>query len=253
MTASSCRSRTAILPLALLLSILGTLPARPAAAQPPSSFTGGAGLILGFPQGEFRDHVPNLGLGLSGNVGVRVAGSPLVLGLDLGFMIYGHEARTEPFSLTIPDVTVRVTTSNNIFLGHLMMRLQPPEGDVRPYLDGLFGFKYFWTETSIRSLNWSDDQEPLASSTNLDDFALSYGGRMGVAILLWDGTERRRQNGQGVGKVMLDLRLGYLLGSEADYLKKGSIDRLENGTVVFDIDRSHTDFLNFFLGVSFSF
>jgi hypothetical protein len=253
MTGSSCRLRTALHTLALLLMIFGTLPAAPAAAQDTSPFTGGIGLILGFPQGEFRDHVPNIGFGGSGNIGVRVAGSPLVLGLDLGYMIYGHEARTEPFSMTIPDVTVRVSTNNNIFLGHLMARLQPPEGSVRPYLDGLFGFKYFWTETTIRSLDWSDDEDPIASSTNLDDFALSYGGRIGLAIEVYDGTERRRQKGEGIGKVLLDLRLGYLLGSEADYLKKGSIGRLPDGTVTYDIDRSLTDFLNFFLGVSFSF
>jgi hypothetical protein len=253
MTGITLRPWRQVLPATGLCLALLALAPRPAGAQLEAPVSGGVGFLLGFPQGEFRDHVPNLGFGGSGNIGVRVAGSPLVLGLDLGIMIYGHEVRTEPFSLTIPDVTVRVSTSNNIFLGHLMGRLQPPGGNVRPYLDGLFGFKYLWTRTTIRSLDWSDDEDPIASSTNLDDFALSYGGRLGLAVLVWDGSERRQQKGEGFGKVLLDLRLSYLVGSEAEYLKKGSIDRLPDGKVTYDIDRSMTDFLNFFVGVSFSF
>ncbi len=239
-----------LLPALLTLAIFQP---GPALAQEGDKASAGLGLLLGFPQGEFRDQVPNLGIGLGGNFAVRVAGSPLLLGADLGFMIYGHERRREPFSLTIPDVHVLVTTSNNIFLGHLLMRLQPPTGTLRPYLDGLFGFKYFWTETTIRSEDWGDDEDPIASSTNLDDFALSYGGGLGLAVQLYDGTQRRQETGQGVGKVLLDLRLRYLMGSEAEYLKRDSIERQPDGTVVYDITRSQTDFLNFYLGVSIAF
>ena len=47
-----------------------------------------------------------------------------MIGADLAFMIYGSETRQEPFSLTIPDVTVEVETSNNIVLLHALARLQ---------------------------------------------------------------------------------------------------------------------------------
>lgn len=56
------------------------------------------GLLLGFPQGEFRDHVPNLGIGISGMAGIRIPNSPVFVGADLGFLIYGHEQRREMFS-----------------------------------------------------------------------------------------------------------------------------------------------------------
>ena len=56
------------------------------------------GLLLGFPQGEFRDHVPNLGIGISGMAGIRIPNSPVFIGGDLGFLIYGHEQRREMFS-----------------------------------------------------------------------------------------------------------------------------------------------------------
>ncbi len=40
-------------------------------------------LLLGFPQGEFRDHVPNLGIGISGMAGIRIPNSPVLIGADL--------------------------------------------------------------------------------------------------------------------------------------------------------------------------
>ena len=221
----------------------------PAIAQNRSTFDVGIGLAIGIPQGDFRINVPELGWGGEGHFGVRLAG-PLIIGGDLGFMIYGSERRKEPFSLTIPDVTVDVITSNNIFLGHLLLRLQPETGSTRPYIDGLVGFKYFWTSTRIEDEN--DPSEPIASSTNLDDIAFSYGAGFGVAIQLVDGTEKRRETGEGPLGIYLDLRVRYLLGSEADYLKKGSIQRV--GTqLIYDVKSSKTDFLVPHIGVTVVF
>jgi hypothetical protein len=221
----------------------------PARAQDRSAIDVGIGLAIGIPQGDFKINVPELGWGGEGHFGVRLGG-PLIIGGDLGFMIYGSERRKEPFSLTIPDVTVDVITSNNIFLGHFLMRLQPETGSVRPYIDGLVGFKYFWTETRIEDEN--DPTEPIASSTNLEDMAFSYGAGFGVAIQLVDGTEKRRETGEGPLGIYLDLRVRYLIGSEADYLKKGSIQRV--GTqLIYDVQRSKTDFLVPHIGVSVVF
>jgi hypothetical protein len=221
----------------------------PVQAQDRSVFDAGIGLAIGIPQGDFKINVPELGWGGEGHFGVRVS-SHLIVGGDLGFMIYGSERRREPFSLTIPDVTVDVITSNNIFLGHLLLRIQPESGSVRPYVDGLVGFKYFWTETRIEDEN--DPSEPIASSTNLEDFAFSYGAGFGVAFQLVDGTEKRRETGEGPLGIYLDLRVRYLVGSEADYLKKGSIQRV--GTqLIYDVQRSKTDFLVPHIGVSVVF
>jgi len=37
---------------------------------------------------------------------------------SLGFLVYGSETREESFSITVPDVLLNVTTTNNIFLCH---------------------------------------------------------------------------------------------------------------------------------------
>lgn len=203
--------------------------------------------LVGVPQGEFRDNVDNPGFGLDVFGGLGLGRSPVVIGLDVGFLIYGRERRREPFSNTIPDVTVDVETTNNIFQTHVVLRLQPPDGAIRPYADALVGFKYLFTQTRIESERFGDN-EAIASSTNFDDFALSYGVGGGLTIELY----RPQGEDKDVQSIALQLGAQYLLGSEADYLRKGSIRR-ENGSIAFDVERSRTTFLEPYLGVAVQF
>lgn len=198
---------------------------------------GSLNFSVGIPQGSFKQHVDNVGLGFDAFVGVGLGKTPIILGVDLGGQVYGFERRNEPFSTTIPDVTVDVETSNNILLAHLLLRIQPATGVVQPYLDGLFGLKHFATETSISDENFSAD-EPIASSTNFEDTAMSYGVGGGLSVKVYGG-----RGGRGrVSAVQINAGIRYLLGSEAEYLKEGSIER-RNGQVFFTTERSKTDML----------
>jgi hypothetical protein len=190
------------------------------------------------PRGEFKQNVTNNGYGLGGHFAVRVAG-PLYVGADLGFVNYGREKRTEQLSTTIPDIRVDVITENNIFWTHFLVRAQPQTGSLRPYLDGLVGFRYLFTSTNVRS-RFSD--EPIASTTHLSDFPFSYGVGGGVQA-------RLARVGRG-REILLDGKLRYLRGSEADYLRKGSIRR-EGGSVFFDVLRSRTDVVSAQVGITF--
>ena len=51
----------------------------------------------------------------------------------------------------------------------------------------------------------------------------------------------------------LDLGVRYLLGSEADYMKKGSVERLGDGTISYDIERSRTDTIHPMIGIRATF
>lgn len=210
--------------------------------------TGGISLNLGLPQGEFNDNVSSVGFGANLYGALGFGQSPVSIGAELGFLIYGHERRNEPFSTTIPDVTVDVVTDNNIALGHLFVRLQPPTGAVRPYADALVGLKYFFTRTRIENEGFGDD-EAIAASTNFDDTAFSYGLGMGLDIPVWTGAIGEDRN---MGTVMINLGMRYLWGTEADYLKEGSVRR-SNGRVAYDITRSDTSLLIPQLGVTFRF
>lgn len=220
--------------LALVVCLCSLMPS-PAVAQEAA-----LNVIVGIPQGDFGDRAE---AGIGGDLygGLRLGESPVTIGAKLGIMIYGHERRREPFSTTIPDVTVDVTTSNDILLGHFVLRLRPPgDGAFVPYVDGLFGFKYLFTETEINSRRFDD----VASSTNFDDFALSYGGGAGLMIRVHRGGNR---------DAFLQLGADYMVGTEADYLLEGSIERDDDGNVNFDVQRSKTTILTPRIGVLFEY
>ena len=208
------------------------------------SWQGGLDLLLGSPQREFRKNVDKIGVGAVLNAGYAPEGTPIMLGLEVGFMNYGSSDRREPFSTTIPDVFVRVSTTNNFILGHAILRLQPNAGVFRPYIQGMAGFNYLFTETKIENEN--NTGQEVASSTNLSDGAFSYGGGAGLMFLVY------RPDDGGVSDIFVDLGARYVFGGEAEYLKEGSI-RNVNGRVAYDVLRSKTDLLEFVVGVSVRF
>ena len=142
-----------------------------------------------------------------------------MIGLEVGFMNYGSSDRREPFSTTIPDVFVRVSTTNNFILGHAILRLQPNAGVFRPYIQGMVGFNYLFTDTKIENENNAGQE--VASSTNLSDGAFSYGGGAGLMFLVY------RPNDGTVSDIFVDLGARYVFGGEAEYLKEGSIRNVE--------------------------
>ncbi len=196
---------------------------------------------IALPQGEFDENVENNGFGITGQALFTVPGSPVSIGGSFGGIIYGSETRREPFSTTIPDVTVDVETNNYILIGHLVLRIQPPAGPFRPYAEGVIGFHYLFTQTTIESR-----EEDIASDTNFDDGVFSYGGGGGIMFMVYEG---------GTGKpvnIYIDLGARYLKGGEARYLKEGSIRR-EDGRVLYDIEESKTDLLAIHIGATVQF
>jgi hypothetical protein len=226
--------KTKILVIAVFLSLISS---NKVLAQ-----AGGLNIMLGFPAGEFRENVTRTGFGLSGQFLFLspTAQRPFGIGLNVGYLNYGQETRREPFSLTIPDVTVDVERSNNLVNFHVLFQLGFGSGSVRPFVEGLFGGSYIFTETTIRSRG----SQEVASSTNFDDFAWSYGSGGGILIQLSSGDEEDTDN----GALFLDLKVRYLFGSEAEYLKEGSVI-IGNGKVNYQVSKSKTDLITAHVGV----
>jgi hypothetical protein len=208
----------------------------------------GVDFLTGLPQNEFRDKTREVGYGVSGHVGYFIRDTPVMVGADIGYLRYGTEKRRESLSETIPELSVDVKTTNNILMLHGFARLQPQDGAVRPYVEGLYGFKYLFTRTSITD-NWYD--ETIASATNYDDLVASRGLGAGVDIKLWNG--HKHPGGSGVFDISLNLSANYLWGSKAGYLKKGSIIRNEDGSLTYLIYRSKTDMLTPHFGLRVRF
>jgi hypothetical protein len=135
-------------------------------------------------------------------------------------------------------IVVDVDRTNNLVNFHVLFQIIPYSGTFRPYAEGLFGGSYLFTETSIKSRG----VEEVASSTNFDDFAWSYGAGGGFIILLMENV------GEDVGSLYLDFKARYLLGSKAEYLKEGSVF-VENGRVTYEVSKSKTNLLQIHLGV----
>jgi hypothetical protein len=232
-------SRLQILTLAaVMLAMLPTM----TFAQ--TKFAGGLHFAAGFPQGDFKDQLDRNAYGISGQIFYSPQKSPLALGLELSYMNYGNEKRREPFSTTIPDVTVEVSTSNNLVQGFLILRGQMPKGPIRLYGDVLVGLNYLFTETSISD---PDEGEDIASTTNQDDAVFAYGAGGGVLAQVYGSKPERRPL-----QVLLDCGLRYVMGGEAEYLKKGSIRR-EEGVVTYDLIKSETNMIRLHVGVMVRF
>ena len=217
--------------LALLFSYLPSLKAQ--------DFQIGIDFTTAFPKGDFKKNIDSNGYGVGTQFLFGIKKSPFLVGADLGFVTYGSDKFTEQLSPTIPEVRVRVNTTNNILLSHFLLRAQKREGKVRPYIDGLIGLKYLYTRTAV-SNDFNDEE--FASSNNFSDSTFSYGAGAGVQFLL--------TNTGGKRDILLDTKVRYLKGSNAEYLKKGSIIR-QNGQVFFDTLFSRTDVLTLQIGVTF--
>ncbi len=210
----------------------------------------GLNFVIGMPQDEFRDNIDRNGYGIGGHIAYR-PNPAFCVGLALGLLTYGSESRYEPFSTTIPDVTVEVTRSNNIAQLHLILQVDAPLEYVRPYLEGRLGINYLWTETHIKDV---EGQEDVVSSTNFEDMAFSYGGGGGLMVRVWKSKHAKKYAKKGkVHTVYIDLKTIYTLGGEAEYLKEGSIVINEDATVDYIVSRSRTDLLNVHIGVAMEF
>jgi hypothetical protein len=226
--------------IALTLPLL--LMAGPLAAQelaPPKVFLGGS-FIVAEPQQEFADHV-NTSFGASINALWRPqSDGPLGIRFEGGFIGYGSEKKTVPFSETVGGrVMVDVTTSNFIAFAHAGPQLSMTRGPIRPYIAPSVGFAYMATVSSV-SGSGNGDGENSISDTNYDDVMFSYGATGGVYIPV----------SRGSVPVAIDLSLRYHRNGRASYLVEGSIQDNDDGTISFDPVRTRANMLTFQVGVS---
>ena len=60
-------------------------------------FEAGINFLLGQPKGEFKENVEDLGFGIGGMFAFRPGNSPVMIGLDVEYMLYGSETRPRAF------------------------------------------------------------------------------------------------------------------------------------------------------------
>jgi len=200
----------------------------------------GGSFMLGYPQGDFRKNVDQIGFGfqIQGMLWEPTHEKPFTIGLDGGYLIYGHTSERREWT-GFPGVYLNLTRTNSMANLHLVLQVSPFFGTVRPYIEGLFGGTYIWTTSEVKNENGN---QQIASSTNYDDFTWSYGGGGGILFKLADNLEK-------VSTLYLDIKARYLFGTEASYLTEQSITVNSLGQTIYYAKRSTTDFFTFHIGV----
>jgi len=230
----------------------------------------GFGLQLGVPLNEFRANTQAVGAGVNLNLYTPFAPKvPIYLGFNLGYMMYGSftqrinenlgvYAQNGALLSNIP-VNLNVTTNNNMLNGNIALRIKAPLTSVQPYIEGVAGFNYLYTRTSIydetpNKMFTSNQQSNLINArTQAQSFVLQYGAGGGFLVKIGENT-------------YLDIRATYTIGGRAQYYDRS---QTQNWKVTFagtnystgdpvglstqsDAKKSNTDLLLINFGLSFA-
>jgi hypothetical protein len=202
--------------IALLLVLLGMLPGLPAAfAQKEIGFWG-AHFQIGIPQGAFADSYDKIGFGGDLDLYFRLSENlPFYAGVNLSMM--GFENYQRRFEVGLPGGFVqdyRLRVSSNLFSGYGGLRVMPSEGRLRPYAEGLIGFKNFYRSNRLEQQpRFSNGWEEVDRETE-GSWTLGYGGSAGVMILFGKS--------EWIG---IDLKCAYLAGGDIRFYRlKEEID-----------------------------
>ena len=123
---------------------------------------------------------------------------------------------------------------------------------LRPYVDGLVGFNYFFTQTTLEERG-SVSGEHVMSDTNFDDFTFSYGLGAGLNLRVYQYAGFQDERGTASPTALyLNGSVRYMFGRSAEYMRKGSV-QVEDGEVFYDVLESATNLLYFKIGVVFQF
>ncbi|MEJ2634063.1 MAG: hypothetical protein P8184_02075 [Calditrichia bacterium] len=222
------------------------------ALRAQTHFQAGWNLALGFPQGEFRENVKNTGIGFGLDFTYALPKIPVNFGGTFSVVTYGSESYDAYLDLPFDVFSgnpIKITTDNRILQWDFLVRLQPQKRCIRPYIDGLIGFNYLSTQTSFRD---KYSLREFFNRTNFNDMVFSYGGGAGIMIKIYGVPGSRGLNASDKTKLLLDLKVRYLWGESADYLKKGTIGSIGD-FMVFDVYQSSTDLLTGQIGLAFEF
>ena len=209
----------------------------------------GLSFTPGLPTGEFRDNLGRNAWGGEFTAAYRLAGSPVLVGTSFGLMAYGWQSRDEWLSPTIPEVMVDVRTVNAVVLWNVFLRIQPPQGRLRPYLDVFAGLHHLTTDTSVHD-DYAWDDEHSWSSNNYRDTTFSYGAGAGVMLPLARFVNAR--SGSMLTSLDLDLGVRYVKGGRAEYLVEGSLFR-RGDSLFYDVRESETSLVKLVIGLSVTF
>lgn len=204
----------------------------------PSAYVG-VGFIAADPVGDFGLMVDDgFGLQVDGRFPIGFDGG-LSIRLDGGFLIYGHESRHMCFPAPVGcRIGVDLNTTNSVAFVGVGPELAGT-GRVAPYVNASVGLSYFGTYSS---LSGDDEYEDHFRTRNYSDLVTA--GRVGGGV-------RVRVGSTSGGPLLLDFGGTYHRNGIAEYLRKGDIEDLPDGSIVLYPNRTEANLVTFQVGVSF--
>lgn len=188
------------------------------------------------PVGDFGALV-DAGFGVQAGLRFRLGErSPILLRLDGGGMIYGHERIDVCFPAPIGcRVGADLTTTNSVGYMGVGPEIAVP-GPFGPYVYGTVGFSYFSTTSELEDYAGT---ESYFETRNYSD--LVGAARVGGGIRFRVG---------GPGSMSVDVGLEYHRNGMAEYLRKGDILDHPDGSITVFPNRTEANFVSFRVGVA---
>lgn len=221
-----------------LLSTSLLLAALPGFAQLRSQATLGGTIGLTTPTGEFERTWGRDMLTLGAHLGFPLGVPFLQGGFAFDYSRMGEADQTVP--VNNPDLAVtegELTVRAKVLSYHPLLRFSPLRGKVRPYVDGLVGFRQF---TTLSRVTVDGLEQPVSEERSNNDLAFSTGWAAGLMVT-WGGI------------AYVEARVERFNSGEATYVDPASITVSDQGTVGFNTLTSRTDAVNVLLGIGLRF
>lgn len=183
-------------------------------------------LTMGIPMAEFAETTSSLPFGFSMKYNHQPSVKlPFLYGLGFSYLSAGSKSIQETETINIYaggviidqfQIPLEFAIRNQIINGHLNFRIQGNNPIVKPYIDFLGGFNYFWTNTTLYDRSGqnffdTDDRNRIFQKTQLGNFTWSAGSSVGVSAHLKNAT-------------FLNVSAGYLFGGRLNYYDKNQIE-----------------------------
>jgi len=193
--------------------------------------------FAGIPMGAFKEKQAEIGFGLGGNVLFEVR-KPISIGFDFGWQKYDSDSE---FFIEFDELgnpfDIKEETSNHILGLNGLIHIEPDMNFfLQPYVEGTFGLNRFYTKTVLTDVSTNEEFNTI---NNHSDWAVSYGGALGILINL-------RQE-----LLFLDLKCAYRLGNTAEYYTRIEDANFQIPLSNFEKKTSPTNMLMPQIGITF--
>lgn len=212
-----------------------------AIAQDKDEFQGtlGGGIGMSIPTGDFDRFWGRNMFQVGAHLAFPLGRVPVLQGgFAFGYSVMGRNETTVPLTTDHLGITEgTLTTRCKVFSYHPLLRLNPLRGRVRPYVDGLIGFRQFSTTSKVTA---DGVEENISKERNATDFAFSSGWAAGVMVTLGS-------------TAYVELRMERFDSGEASFVDPESVTVSDAGTVSFNTLTSNTDVTNVLVGIGLRF